>query len=294
MSGGSITGSGRRQGDGGMLPEWKLPDSGQPVRRPNDRVVIASPSFRDDRELSFGTMSEHPHLVNAPIREALIDFRVRLASDFSPETLLGLTEELYTEYPKVGPIHQFQGAIQLSNEGPVSVQRPPQLLGYRLESADTLNIAQIRIDGFTFSRLEPYESWERMVEDGWIVWRKYLEIASPLGVERIATRFINRIILPPSGQLAEVLSVPPVVPDGRIDSLLFRYQLVPTNGVTAIVSLATEDGPDPSMILDIDCFVRKSLPTDEDVLRRQLRMVRDAKNRIFFSCLATEAIERFK
>ena len=83
------------------------------------------------------------------------------------------------------------------------------------------------------------------------------------------------------------------MPDGRIDSLLFRYQLAPTDGVTAIVSLATEDGPDPSMILDIDCFVRKSFPTDEDALRRQLRKVRDAKNRIFFASLTTEAIERF-
>ena len=112
--------------------------------------------------------------------------------------------------------------------------------------------------------------------------------------QSIATRFINRIELPPSGHLAEVFSVPPVVPDGRIDSLVFRYQLAPADGVTAIVSLATEDGPDPSMILDIDCFVRKSLPTDEDVLRRQLRKVRDAKNRIFFRSLTTEAIERFK
>ena len=239
-------------------------------------------------------MSEHPHLVNAPIREALIDFRVRLPPASSPETLLALTDELRAEYPKVGPIHQFQGAIQLSGDGPVTVQKGPQLLGYRLESTDGRNIAQVRIDGFTFSRLEPYESWDRMVEDAWTVWRRYLETSGPLSVERIATRFINRIVLPPSGQLAEVFSVPPVVPDGRIDSLLFRYQLAPTNGVTAIVSLATEDGPDPSMILDIDCFVRKSSPTDEDGLQRQLRKVRDAKNRIFFRSLTTEAIEGFK
>ncbi len=239
-------------------------------------------------------MSEHPHLVNAPIREALIDFRVRLPPTCSPASLLALTEELHTEYPKVGPIQQFQGTIQLSGEGPVTVQKGPQLLGYRLESADGLNIAQIRIDGFTFSRLEPYESWDRMVEDAWVVWSKYLERAAPLGVERIATRFINRIVLPPSGQLAEVFRAPPEVPGGRVGSLLFRYQLVPTNGVTAIVSLATEDGPEPSMILDIDCFVRKSFPTDGDALRRQLRRVRGAKNRIFFRSLTTEAMERYK
>ena len=163
-------------------------------------------------------MSEHPHLGNAPIREALIDFRVRLPSDSSPETLLTLTEALRAEFPKVGPIQQFQGEIQFSGEGPVSVQKGPQLLGYRLESTDGLNIAQIRIDGLTFSRLEPYESWDRMVEDTWVVWERYLARSIPLGTERIATRFINRIGLPPSGHLAEVFSVPPVVPDGRIDA----------------------------------------------------------------------------
>ena len=134
--------------------------------------MITSPSLADDRDLSFGTMSEHPHLGNAPIREALIDFRVRLPSDSSPENLSTLAEEMRAQYPKVGPIHQFQGEIQLGGEGPVSVRKGPQLLGYRLDSADGLNVAQVRIDGFTFSRLTPYESWDRMVEDAWVVWKR--------------------------------------------------------------------------------------------------------------------------
>lgn len=256
--------------------------------------MIVPPSPADDGGLSLGTMSEHPHLGSAPIREALIDFRVRLPSDFSPETLAALTEELRAEYPKVGPIQQFQGEIQFSGEGPVSVQKGPQLLGYRLDSADGLNVAQVRIDGFTFSRLMPYESWDRMVEDAWVVWKRYLATSRPLGIERIATRFINRIELPPSGQLAEVLRVPLGVPDGRMDTFLFRYQLAPAEGVTAIVSLATEDTPEPSMILDIDCFVRRSLPADTETLRRLLPRLRGAKNRIFFRSLTPEAIERFK
>ena len=49
--------------------------------------MIVPPSPADDGGLSLGTMSEHPHLGSAPIREALIDFRVRLPSDFSPGDL---------------------------------------------------------------------------------------------------------------------------------------------------------------------------------------------------------------
>ena len=239
-------------------------------------------------------MSEHPNLRNAPIREALIDFRVRLPADFSQETLRDLADSLQSEFPKVGPIHQFQGQIEFGDEGPVAIQRGPQLLGYRLESPTGLDVAQIRIDGFTFSRLAPYESWDRMVEDAWVVWERYVEGLRPLGIERIATRFINGIALPPSGQLAEVFRVPPGVSDGRMEAFLFRYHLAPREGVTAIVSLATEDGSDTSMILDIDCFVRKSFSTDSESLRLQLPKVRDAKNRIFFNALTPQAIERFK
>lgn len=206
----------------------------------------------------------------------------------------GLANSLQSEFPNVGPIHQFQGQIEFGDEGPVATQKGPQLLGYRLESATGLDVAQIRIDGFTFSRLAPYESWDRMVADAWIVWERYVESLKPLGIERIATRFINGIALPPSGQLAEVFRVPPGASDGRMEAFLFRYQLAPMDGVTAIVSLATEDGSDASVILDIDCFVRKSLPTDTESLHRQLPKVRNAKNRIFFSALTSETIAKFK
>ena len=238
-------------------------------------------------------MSEHPHLRNAPIREALIDFRVRLPADFSHEALRVLADSLASEFPKVGPIHQFQGQIEFGEEGPVAIQKGPQLLGYRLESPTGLDVAQIRIDGFTFSRLAPYESWDRMVEDAWVAWERYLEGLRPLGIERIATRFINRIALPPSGQLAAVFRVPPSVSDGRMETFLFRYQLAPMDGVSTIVSLATEEGPDASVILDIDCFVRKSIATDKETLQRQLPKIRDAKNRVFFGSLTSETIERF-
>jgi len=239
-------------------------------------------------------MPDYPHLANAPISEALIDFRVRLAADTTQETLHGVVSGLAAQYPKIGPIHQFQGQIHFGDEGPTSVQGPPQLLGYRIDSVDGLHVAQVRIDGFTFSRLAPYESWDRMLDNAWVVWERFLDQARPLGVERIATRFINRVNLPPSGQLAEVLRVPLGVSAGTMQSFLFRYHLAPMNGVTAIVSLATEESAEPSIVLDIDCFVRNSFPTDTTTLQRHLTRVRDAKNRIFFESLTPEAIRRFQ
>lgn len=240
-------------------------------------------------------MPEYPNLVNAPVQEALIDFRVRLPPDVRPDTLRRLADGLKEEYPKVTSIRQFEGQIQIRDEVPVSTQAGPRLLGYRLESDDGRHVAQIRVDGFTFSRLAPYESWDRMIENAWIVWKPFVEATKPLGIERVATRFINRIALPSSGQLGDILRAPPQVTEGRMEAFLFRYQLAVGDGATAVVSLATADSPEQAVILDIDCFVRRSLsPTDSKMIRRYLEKVRDSKNRIFFRALTQQAIEDLK
>lgn len=240
-------------------------------------------------------MSEFPNLAHAPIREALIDFRVPGASGGAIlDALESLGEELRLHYPKMHPIQRYQGQFQVDDKGAMSAYRGPELRGYRLDGDEGRNVAQLQVDGFTFSRLAPYRSWDRMLEDAWAVWDRYLTVINPSSVERVATRFINSIALPPPDELDQVFHSPPVAPDGTMANFLFRYELAPANGVTAVVSLATEDALESSVILDIDCFVRESLPPERETLQRFLSRVRDAKNRIFFRSLTDEAIARYR
>lgn len=45
--------------------------------------------------------SDYPHLPNAPIVEALIDFRVRLPDGFDIEILRALHGEIEEDFPRV-------------------------------------------------------------------------------------------------------------------------------------------------------------------------------------------------
>ena len=240
-------------------------------------------------------MSEFPNLAHAPIREALIDFRVPGATFTATlDALKSLKEELRPQYPSTSPIQQYRGQFQVGDRGAMSAHTGPELRGYRLDRDKGRDVAQLQVDGFTFSRLAPYRSWDRMLQDAWSVWDRYVTVLKPESVERVATRFINSISIPQPGELDQVLRSPPAPSDGTMTNFLFRYELAPANGVSAVVSLATEDAPAPSVILDIDCFVRESLPPDRATLQRFLSGVRHAKNRIFFSSLTDEAIARFR
>ncbi len=242
-------------------------------------------------------MVDYPYLTNAPIREALIDFRVRLGprghSDIW-EDLTSVAASLEADYSAPNPIYKYRGRIEFGSGGPVSTQEGSNLVGQRLVSSNQRNVAQLRLDGFTFSRLPPYKSWDRLVADAWLVWERYRRGMAPLGVERVAVRFINRIPVQSFDKLGTMFRKGPRVPDGEVDKLYYRYQLVPSGGVTAIVSLATEDADERAMILDIDCFVRKPLPLHTDILRRELSKLRSAKNRVFFCTLTEDAIARFQ
>ena len=139
---------------------------------------------------------------------------------------------------------------------PYRSQKGPQLLGYRLDSADGLNVAQVRIDGFTFSRLMPYESWDRMVEDAWVVWKRYLATSRPLGIERIATpvhQSHRASTLRATRRGREGTSWC----TGRQNGYLpLPLPVGACGGCDRDRLLATKNTPEPSMILDIDCFVR--------------------------------------
>ena len=73
-------------------------------------------------------------------------------------------------------------------------------------------MAQFRVDGFTFSKMVPYTSWEEVFAEALRLWRVYVQVASPRQVARIAVRYINRMRVPGGTDPARVLEAPPSVP----------------------------------------------------------------------------------
>ncbi len=241
-------------------------------------------------------------LRQAPITEAIIDFRVELAENFDPRRFLSLKPALSEGYSDVGEMTRFEGGLQFEAERVSPFAREKGLRGYMFRSADRLNVAQFRRDGFTFSRLSPYTSWEQVFPEAFRLWQLYVRDASPELVSRVAVRYINRLRLPlPIPDFSQYLTAPPSVPPELrhpITAFLSRVLLHETqSGLDASVTQAFERGVDPAYIavlLDIDSFNVEPRKTDDENIRATFEALRNLKNSIFFSSITEEAARLFE
>src|SRR5262249_12837098 len=99
-------------------------------------------------------MAPPRHLSNAPITEAIIDFRVKRSKDFGVEGFHAVRERLRESYPHIEEQHQYEGRIEFRTGKSASTDRGVN--GFLFRTEDKLNVAQFRRDGFTFNRLKPY------------------------------------------------------------------------------------------------------------------------------------------
>ncbi len=160
------------------------------------------------REFKIDLSESFEHLPNAPIVEAVIHWRARAEKKLDAAVLL---EQLKTRLPAY-PNSQRQQEIGVDAEiGPdgAALHQPHHWHGFRLEDVDKLHVAQFTRNGFIFSRLKPYENWERFEAEALRLWHVYCELAEPSEVQRLGVRFINRITPVEPDQLAELLAIPP-------------------------------------------------------------------------------------
>ena len=105
-------------------------------------------------------MAGHRHLKNAPITEALIDFKVILPSDFRVQDFESLSDKLCDRYPKRLEQRKYKTELQLEKDKRITQNTDYDLGGYYFKSEDEKKIAQFRKDGFSFSQLSPYTRWD--------------------------------------------------------------------------------------------------------------------------------------
>jgi uncharacterized protein (TIGR04255 family) len=247
---------------------------------------------------------EYPRLSKAPIIEGLVDIRVRLPESFEVNSLAHIDPAITAAYPGLQTLWVHEGKLKFSHEeGFVGEASSPSTHGYRRLSQDKLNIAQFRRDGFTFSRLKPYRSWDRLFTEAMRLWKAYVETSDPHGVTRMATRFINRLELPFGVELEEFLKSAPPVPDELpqgLASFVVKYTSeVPDEKLRCNVTISTDQGSSLNsypVIFDIDCFFH-----DQDLAAQDYNRIEEAflklramKNAIFFSTLTPKALEPMK
>lgn len=248
-------------------------------------------------------MAEYIHLRNAPITEALIDIRVRVKADFDVHEFESLHETIAGQYPDKKKRQKWEGRFEFG-KGKTEVSPGSESIdAYIFTSSGGKQIFQARIDGFTFNRLRPYETWETFRDEAFRLWKLYRGVLSS-DITRVALRYVNKFDIPlvpePLKDFNEYLTAAPIVPEGLpqgVSSFLTRVVInEPTIDASAIITQAFEQIVDPRflpIILDIDVFRQRDLISEEEAWQT-LETLCDFKNKIFFESITEKAKELFK
>lgn len=239
-------------------------------------------------------MARPRHLKNAPITEALIDFRVQSSLKIDEAAAEVLTDRLRAAYVKKGQI--LMGAINLHAAEPLQVQVATENLGVRFHSTDEKFVAQFQHQGFTISRLAPYTDWEHLKSEAERLWPMYVEVIKPERIVRTACRYINNLNLPMRSdqQFSEFLSAPPSIPPRLPQNVMSFMQrmVIPYPEIPAITLLTQLLEPNAAagndivpVILDIDVQCLQQFDPHGPEPWQCLDRLRELKNAAFFESI---------
>jgi len=237
---------------------------------------------------------------NAPITEAIIHLLVQAPDGISVSELARCHEGEEKSYPIRKEIQVGRGLFEVGRR--VSAAASAQHVGFIYTSSDQKQVYQARLDGFSFSRLAPYESWQPFCKEGRRLWQIYRECLKPVAVTRLAVRYINRLDI--SGDRIEIkdyLRTMPEIAEGLPQSLdgYFMQLQMPMDDVRCKLLLNQTIGESPkagclSLILDIDLFRSEDISKDDESIWQVFETLHVRKNEVFEACITDRARELFE
>jgi uncharacterized protein (TIGR04255 family) len=242
------------------------------------------------------------HYPNAPITEAIIDLRVVPRAETQLHDLEETQSGEERSYPRKDKIFEAVGLLEVRAGKSASASAAQQQSGFKFTSEDGKYIWQSRFDGFTFSRLAPYESWVPFRDEAKRLWIQYRARTAPQTIDRLAVRYINRIDIP--GQTIDLKDYfrtsPEVSSDLPQQLAAFFLQLripqpdLPGHALInqTIVPPAREGVI--SVVLDVDLFRKADAPSDDVAIWDFFEHLHDRKNTIFEACITDRTRELFQ
>jgi uncharacterized protein (TIGR04255 family) len=241
------------------------------------------------------------HYDHAPITEALIDIRIEPPSGFGFEQLQPIKQHISANYPRQQELQRGQAELSIGEE--IKAETSQKKWGLLCFSDDGKQVFQAHTDGFTFSRLEPYETWERLRDEAKRLWRIYRDHVKPVKVVRVAVRYLNQINLPgTSANPEDYFNTYPQLASNLSEelrqigpfSMTLRIPQRDLNGMLilneALASEQTVKNTVP-VILDIDLFVPTPKIADDGSLWDLLDRLRERKNIYFEACITDKTRE---
>lgn len=249
--------------------------------------------------------NERFQLDDAPIIEAVVDIDCDMPSNFNltmgePEAY----QRFASEYPNLKKSFALQHEIIAKSNEPPQATTTQALRALQFFSADSLQLVQVRANGYSFNRLRPYSSLDDYLPEIERTWKLFVELIKPLRARRIALRYINRILLPiETGriELEEYLTLGPRLPeDDRLTYLGFLNQYaaiepLTQNAITITLSSQPIDQGQLPLIFDIEARREVSAaPDDWNELGKIILSLRALKNRVFRRTLSNECLNLFR
>ena len=249
-----------------------------------------------------------PHtLKNPPVKEAITQIKVTPKTKFNKsffESYAQLEKEKYpTSAPQQETLFQFISGEHGAHSGVTN----KGISGYKLSSKDGQNIIQIAKDRFAVSRLEPYRTWDDLIQETHRTWVNYISIFEPSSVIGLSVRYINHFLIPSSMQKFEdYLECTPVIPKGLPQSFAsfyvnYRLPNPETNAVANVQlifegAIETEDksGMIIPIVLDSDVYKICTLDPSSDDIWNAFNELHDFKNTVFFQSLTYKTLEMFQ
>lgn len=230
-----------------------------------------------------------------PITEAVIELRFKnLLSDKQLETLIQRKRKEFS----IQKLELVEFQINLKTGAPKEPVR--QFIGYKLtRKTDSSYIVQVKHNSISLSRLPPYESWPKLLDEfkkyyNWFTGKKFKALA------RIGVRYINRLDIPVGNgklDLDEYFNFSVKAPPKNFPSLnnfIVQAQAKIDDDKAILIQLRSIESPllkHSSFIFDLDVDQQDNLPNSDSELDEILDDMRLRKNH-FFEQLLTAKCKR--
>lgn len=245
-------------------------------------------------------MNQNEPYPHAPLTEAIFEIQVELPPDATITHLEQLTNKICVEYPKKRSRKRFEGKIGFNEQTIVSDSMDLGIDGFLNWSTDEKQVVQFRLDGYSFSRLKPYQSWDEHFPEVIKNWNIYSENVVPIRIKRIAIRFINVIEIPRDSSLQEYFINTPKLPSVTfpLNNFFNRIEfLIPEKNVNVVVTQTFGKSLDPtkkSIILDVEAAQEINSKISDNSMMDVFQVLRNVKNDVFKKSLTEKTTELFK
>jgi uncharacterized protein (TIGR04255 family) len=238
------------------------------------------------------------HYDKAPIKEAIIDIQI----ENSPSITVANFEKVENSPPRgyAGRKKVMIGRLRGQLDGDILTATAKQdQMGYAFVGAEGKHVVQFRVNGFTFSRLAPYQTWEQLRNEAKRLWESYRQIVGALPVVRIGLRYVNQLDLPmPIRDFRDFIRLYPEVSADLSQHLagFFLQVQIPQEDLGAMLilneTMVPPPGPDvASVVLDIDVFKQGIKLDSDDEVWNVLEALRVRKNLTFEGCITNNTRE---